>query len=312
MTKHLLENSAKVALIAEFNSDLLVDYRANRPEIWLENTQFKDFEASTISLYACSDAIGNNFLLLAGAEPNYRWQRFAGAVSMLASDLEVRVVAWLDTFPTPVPHTRPTAKIFSGTNKHFTDMLSDWRPKMCINSGIVHLLEERLRRDAHEVTGCMLMIPQYVSEQGYYPAGVRAGLSIISEIAGIIMSSEELIEHEEKFEQEISRRMAQNPEFAEILADLERMYDRFKEKVKLDSTDLNVFNDLPTPDELGQEVEKFLASDTEVGGKNLADLFSQEDAGDADRAGTRDEWTRSAGDAESKGSKDAGGDSSEG
>ena len=46
-------------------------------------------------------------MLLAGLEPDLRWERFITAVRLLAERLDVRQVIGLGAIPMAVPHTRP-------------------------------------------------------------------------------------------------------------------------------------------------------------------------------------------------------------
>src|SRR5689334_22998956 len=76
---HLLA-SLPHQLIARFDVDSLVDYRAHRPRMTFEGDRFTAFTAPEINLYAVEDDAGEAFLLLHGNEPDFAWGRFADAV----------------------------------------------------------------------------------------------------------------------------------------------------------------------------------------------------------------------------------------
>src|SRR6478736_3362828 len=63
-------------VIARFDADSLVDYRAHRPRMTFSGDRYESFSAPQILLYALEDDAGKPFLLLHGAEPDYAWERF--------------------------------------------------------------------------------------------------------------------------------------------------------------------------------------------------------------------------------------------
>ena len=67
-------------VIARFDADSLVDYRAHRPRMTFNSDHYESFAAPEILLYALEDDAGVPFLLLHGAEPDYAWERFVAAV----------------------------------------------------------------------------------------------------------------------------------------------------------------------------------------------------------------------------------------
>ena len=68
-------------VIARFDADSLVDYRAHRPRMTFSGDRYEDFAAPEIALYALEDDAGVPFLLLHGTEPDYAWERFVAAVA---------------------------------------------------------------------------------------------------------------------------------------------------------------------------------------------------------------------------------------
>ena len=74
---HLLA-SLPHEVIARFDADSLVDYRAHRPRMTFSGDRYESFAAPEIQLYAVEDDNGTTFLLLHGAEPDYAWERFDG------------------------------------------------------------------------------------------------------------------------------------------------------------------------------------------------------------------------------------------
>jgi len=87
-----LKNTLDIELVASFAIDELLDYRSRRPLMTFKTDHFTNYEEPELNLYALHDSVGTPFLLLAGMEPDLRWERFITAVRLLAERLGVRRV----------------------------------------------------------------------------------------------------------------------------------------------------------------------------------------------------------------------------
>ena len=82
-----LKDSLDTELVASFAIDELLDYRSRRPLMTFKTDHFTHYEDPELSLYALHDGGGTPFLLLAGLEPDLKWERFITAVRLLAEQL---------------------------------------------------------------------------------------------------------------------------------------------------------------------------------------------------------------------------------
>ena len=117
-----LKDSLDTELVASFAIDELLDYRSRRPLMTFKTDHFTHYEDPELSLYALHDGVGTPFLLLAGLEPDLKWERFITAVRLLAEQLGVRQTIGLGTIPMAVPHTRPVT-----ITAHANDKRADCR-----------------------------------------------------------------------------------------------------------------------------------------------------------------------------------------
>ncbi len=108
-------------LIARFDADSLVDYRAHRPRMSFSGDRYESFTAPEILLYALEDDAGEPFLLLHGAEPDFAWERFVAAVGLVVERLGVTSVVSLQSIPMPVPHTRPVTVTAHATRRQLIE-----------------------------------------------------------------------------------------------------------------------------------------------------------------------------------------------
>ena len=100
-----LKDTLDTELVASFAIDDLLDYRSRRPLMTFKTDHFTNYEDPELNLYALHDSVGTPFLLLAGMEPDLKWERFITAVRLLAERLGVRRVVGLGAIPMAVPHT---------------------------------------------------------------------------------------------------------------------------------------------------------------------------------------------------------------
>jgi len=74
-----LKDSLDTELVASFAIDELLDYRSRRPLMTFKTDHFTDYDDPELNLYALHDSVGTPFLLLAGLEPDLKWERFITA-----------------------------------------------------------------------------------------------------------------------------------------------------------------------------------------------------------------------------------------
>ena len=82
-----LKAALDTELVASFAIDELLDYRSRRPLMTFKTDHFTHYDDPELSLYALRDSVGTPFLLLAGMEPDLKWERFITAVRLLAERL---------------------------------------------------------------------------------------------------------------------------------------------------------------------------------------------------------------------------------
>jgi len=75
-----LKSALDTELVTSFAIDELLDYRSRRPLMTFKTDHFTDYDNPQLNLYALHDSVGTPFLLLAGLEPDLKWERFITAV----------------------------------------------------------------------------------------------------------------------------------------------------------------------------------------------------------------------------------------
>src|SRR4051794_40079159 len=179
-----LKNTLDTELVASFAIDELLDYRSRRPLMTFKTDHFTAYEEPELSLYALHDTVGTPFLLLAGMEPDLRWERFITAVRLLAETLGVRQTIGLGTIPMAVPHTPPVTLTAHANNKDLIAHHQPWVGEVQVPASVSNLLEYRMAQHGHEVLGYTVHVPHYLAQTDY-PAAAELLLEQVAKAAAL-------------------------------------------------------------------------------------------------------------------------------
>ncbi|WP_282819334.1 proteasome assembly chaperone family protein [Curtobacterium flaccumfaciens] len=257
VTNSILED-LDTELVAEFDPDVLLDWRARRPVITFEHDHISAVEPPRLALHLVRDEIGQPFLFLSGYEPDFQWNRFVRAVTGLAADLQVVETTWVQSIPMPVPHTRPISLTVSGTRADLVEQMSVWKPETQAPANVLHLVEHRLAETGAQVTGLVLLVPHYLSDTEFPDAAVAA-LSGIAAATGLIFPTDALRESGREFLTRVEEQVAGNPELQRLVSVLEERHDTYMEGNPVASPLTGVDGEVPTADAIAAELERFLA-----------------------------------------------------
>lgn len=245
-------------IIADFDTDTLLDFRARRPLIYFDQDHLTNYQPPTLRLYLARDEIGQQFLLLTGFEPDFRWEQFSAAMLELVARFKVASTTWVHAIPMPVPHTRPIGVTVSGTRSDLIESMSVWRPHTQVAANALHLVEYRLQERGASITGFVLLVPHYLGDTEF-PSAALSALESTSASTGLIFPTDRLREQNRDFVARIDEQVRDNPELAKLVGTLEQRYDAYMEGSPLRSPLTDEDGELPSADEIAAELEKFLA-----------------------------------------------------
>jgi hypothetical protein len=245
-------------IIANFDVDTLLDYRARRPIIYFDQDHLTDYQPPTLRLYLTQDEIGQRFLFLTGFEPDFRWNQFSAAVLQLVAHFKVASTTWVHAIPMPVPHTRPIGVTVSGNRSDLIESMSVWRPHTQVAANALHLVEYQLQQGGATTVGFVLLVPHYLGDTEF-PSAALSALESTSASTGLIFPTDRLREANRDFVARIDEQVRENPELAKLVGALEQRYDAYMEGSTLRSPLTDEDGELPSADEIAAELEKFLA-----------------------------------------------------
>jgi len=258
--------------LATFDVDQLLDYRSRRPPMLFIEDHWESYEDPSLVLYELTDAAGVRFLLLAGAEPDVQWERFIAAVAGLVDELGVRLTIGVHGIPMGVPHTRPTSVTAHATRTELVAGRDAWVGTVQVPGSIINLLELRLGQAGQDAMGFAVHVPHYLA-QADYPDAAAALLENVAAATDLTLPTATLRAAAEAARVELDEQVAGSAEVAAVVHALEQQYDTYVEARGGDAPGddqglLAGRRGFPTADELGAELERFLAEQPKGGGEH--------------------------------------------
>jgi proteasome assembly chaperone (PAC2) family protein len=166
-------------LLVEFDGDQLFDFRARRPTLEIQNGKPERLTWPTLQMR--TKRVGErDLVVLTGAEPDFKWRRFAADVVEIAKKLHVTQWISLGAIPAAVPHTRPVPIL--GTSSRPGLLRGDVRPGpdglLRVPAACISVLDIAISRAGIPSVGYFAQIPHYVS--GEYPGAAAELLRAVA------------------------------------------------------------------------------------------------------------------------------------
>ena len=254
----LLE-SLDTVTVATFDADELLDHRARRPTMHLEDGVLTGLAWPSIEMRAATDFDGNDMLLLVGAEPDHRWHAFCSAAVDLAMGFGSRMVVGLGAYPAPVPHTRPTRLAAAASSEDLARFCAV-RTTVEVPTGVQGAIERRAAEVGLPAIGLWAQVPHYVSAMPS-PAASAALVDGLATVADLSVPSDELHRQAQALRGRLDELVAANPDHVEMVRQLEAQWDAEAAGEVSGAAERGAgfgLGPLPSGDELAAEVERFL------------------------------------------------------
>ena len=239
-------------LIGTFDGDALLDARARRPMVQLTDGVHEGLTWPTIEVRAGTDRSGTGLVLLTGPEPDLRWHAFTDDVLQLAANLSVTMTVGFGAFPAPVPHTRPVRLAATATSRELADGIGFVPGTIDVPGGIHAAIEHAMGAEGRPATGLWARVPHYIANLPY-PAASVAILEGLKAVAGVDIDTTELQAASTVTNTRIDSLISNSDQHSAMLQELEQQWD-----ADLGRISGPMPTDLPSGDELADELERFL------------------------------------------------------
>ncbi|MGE0794750.1 MAG: proteasome assembly chaperone family protein [Acidimicrobiia bacterium] len=248
---HLLE-SLDTSLVARFDTEVLLDFRARRPVVHLVDGVNRGLTWPVLELVHGRDLDGRSVLVLHGAEPDVRWQEFVDEVCGLVLQLGTRLVTIMAGYPAAVPHTRPARLSSSSSSSTLVDAVGGNRATVDVAAGLTSVLEHRFGELSVDAVTLWAQVPHYAAAMPSPPSSL-ALLQQVERLAGVRLDTSRFVAASSELRARLDELVAANPDHRTMVAQLEAQYD---EQAREHAEQLSA-------GDLADEVEQFLR---EVGG----------------------------------------------
>jgi proteasome assembly chaperone (PAC2) family protein len=209
-------------VMAQIDPEEFFDFQDNRPTIRLTAGQSRriDWPANTL-IAAPAPTAERDLVLLSGAEPSLRWRTFTELVVGAAERLGVETVITLGALIADVAHTRPVPITGLASDPELVERLGLAGSKYEGPTGIVGVVHDACRRRQLTSASLWAAVPHYVAAVPN-PKAALALLRRLEGLTGVAIEASELEEAAERFDSQIDRAVAANPEIEELVQRLEQ------------------------------------------------------------------------------------------
>jgi proteasome assembly chaperone (PAC2) family protein len=234
--------------LASIDPEEFFDFQAARPTIRLSEGQTREIDWPANRLLAApAPTAKRDLVLLDGTEPNLRWRTFSEAIAEAAERLRVQLIVTLGALIADVAHTLPVPITGLASSEELVRELDFESSNYEGPTGIVGVLHDACRRRGIKSVSLWAAVPHYVAAVPN-PKAALALLRRLERLTGIAFDATELEAESERFDEQVQRAVASNPEIEELVRGLEEeQADR-----------LETGEDVPSADAIAREFQNFL------------------------------------------------------
>ncbi len=244
-----IAGSLEVETVAEIDPEEFYDFQVTRPTIRLTDGEARQVDWPDNSVLAAfAPAADRDLVLVSGVEPNLRWRTFAESLIDAAERLGVEMVVTLGALLADVPHTQAVPITGLASDAELVERLSLDRSSYEGPTGIVGIVHDTCRRRGITSASLWAAVPHYVAAVPN-PKAALALLRRLEGFTGIVIEASELEEAMERFDSQVDRAVAANPEIEELVRRLESEREA--------EADLEA-QDMPSGDTIAQDFQRFL------------------------------------------------------
>jgi proteasome assembly chaperone (PAC2) family protein len=217
--------SLESRVIARLDPEDFYDFQVARPTIRLSEGQTRLIEwPENTLLAALAPGAERDLALLSGIEPNLRWRTFATAIADAAERLQVDMIVTLGALIADVAHTRPVPITGLASDLELAERLDLSRTNYEGPTGIVGILHDACRARGIVSASLWAAVPHYVAAVPN-PKAALALLRRLEGLVGIAIEASELEDATGRFDEQVDRAVAANPEIEELVRRLEEQQE---------------------------------------------------------------------------------------
>lgn len=252
-----LKKATNAQLVATFDTDTFIDYRARRPIMELREGLNTRLRWSVPEIHHGTDANGRDILILSGPEPDTAWELFVETVCNYCIDHGVERAFAIGAYPFATPHTRPPQLSCHSPSAHVLAEVPFLKNSADVPAGMSAVLEHGLTEHGIAALSLWAQVPHYVAALSY-PAAAAALVSAVQMVAGLVVDVSDLVADAQQQRERIDQLVSANPEHLDMVRQLERMFDEAMNSGQVDPRNNQGGQTPASGDAIAAEIERFL------------------------------------------------------
>ena len=245
--RHIAEGGE---VVANFDPDVLIDYRNHRPVLDIVDGTPKEFMWPELSLTR-RRLRDRDVFVLTGPEPDARWKEFAADVLELALKIGIVEHVSLGAIPAAVPHTAPTPIMMTASSKELMSATAPVEGLLRVPAAAVSAVEWTIAQAGIPSVGFWAQVPHYATP---YAAAAIALIRRVETHLSVTIGAGSLEEEAARQSEALQEIISGNTDAQAYLERLESIVGE---------------QEIPEAEDIGQQVERFLRNQgREEGGPN--------------------------------------------
>ena len=168
---------------ATIDPEEFYDFQSTRPRIKMVEGQTREIEWPAVELYeARVPRAPRDLILLAGAEPSYRWRTFAQVIVEIAEAIGAQLVVTLGALLADVPHSRPVSVTGLASDPSLVSRLGLANSSYEGPTGIVGVLHAACQQAGLPSASLWAAVPHYIAAT----PNPKAALALVRKLEGLV------------------------------------------------------------------------------------------------------------------------------
>ena len=234
---------------ATIDPEEFYDFQATRPRIKLVDGQTREIVWPAVELYeARIPRAPRDLILMAGAEPSFRWQGFSRVFVDVAEAIGVQLVVTLGALLADVPHSRPIAVTGLASDPSLVSRLGLANSSYEGPTGIVGVLHAACQQAGLPSASLWAAVPHYIAAT----PNPKAALALVRKLEGLVgvaVNAAELESAAADYERQVSLAVQSDPDVQAFVERLEQVANEEAEDEE---------GPLPSGETIARDLQRFL------------------------------------------------------
>jgi predicted ATP-grasp superfamily ATP-dependent carboligase len=225
------------------------DFQDTRPKIRMVGGETREIVWPEVEIYeARIPRAPRDLILLAGAEPSFRWRTFSRLVAELAEAIGIQLVVTLGALLADIPHTRPVSVTGLASDPALVARLGLAQSSYEGPTGIVGVLHGACQDAGLPSASLWAAVPHYIAAA----PNPKAALALVRKLEGLLgvaVDASELESAAADYERQVNLAVQSDPE---VQAFVERLEQAAASEV------VEEVGPLPSGESIARDLQRFL------------------------------------------------------